>query len=63
MLTAPFNVDAPNYMPMTGSPALTGANFTGMDATFFNTVAFRGAFGATNWLTGWTSYTPQTNVY
>lgn len=62
MLTAPFNVDAPNYLPMTGSPALTGASFTGMDA-FFTPVAFRGAFGTTNWTTGWASFTPQTNAY
>ncbi|BDQ13302.1 hypothetical protein [Sediminibacterium sp. TEGAF015] len=62
MLTAPFNVDAPNYLPMTGSPALTGASFTGADA-FFTAVAYRGAFGTTNWLTGWASFTPQTNVY
>lgn len=62
MLTAPFNVDAPNYLPMTGSPALTGANFTGADA-FFTAVAYRGAFGTTNWLTGWASFTPQTNAY
>lgn len=62
MLTAPFNVDAPNYLPMTGSPALTGANFTNANA-FFTAVAYRGAFGTTNWLTGWASFTPQTNAY
>lgn len=62
MLTAPFNVDAPNYLPMTGSPALSGANFTGLDP-FFTPVSFRGAFGTNNWLTGWASFTPQTNVY
>lgn len=62
MLTAPFNVDAPNYLPMTGSPALTGASFTGADA-FFTAVAYRGAFGTSNWLTGWASFTPQTNTY
>lgn len=62
MLEAPFNWDAPNYLPKSGSPALSGAAFTGMDA-FFTTVTYRGAFGSTNWLTGWTSFTPQTNTY
>lgn len=62
MLTAPFNFDAPNYLPAVGSPALTGSSFTGLDA-FFTTVPYRGAFGTTNWLTGWGSFTPQTNVY
>ncbi len=61
-LEAPFNWDAPNFMPRAGSPALTGANFAGMDA-FFTQVTFRGAFGTTNWTTGWVSYTPQTNPY
>jgi hypothetical protein len=62
MLEDPFNWDKPNYMPKAGSPALSGANFSGMDV-FFNTVTFRGAFGTTNWLTGWASFTPQTNNY
>lgn len=62
MLEAPFNWDAPNYMPKAGSPALSGANFAGLDP-FFTVVTFRGALGVNNWTTGWTSYTPQTNVY
>jgi hypothetical protein len=62
-LEAPFNFDAPNYMPKTGSPALTGASFTGLDANFFTTASFRGAFGTTNWLSGWANFTPQTNAY
>lgn len=62
MLVDPFNWDNPNYMPMVGSPALSGASFTGLD-TFFSNVPFRGAFGSTNWLSGWASFTPQTNVY
>ncbi len=62
MLEAPFNWDAPNYMPKAGSPALSGAVFAGLDP-FFTTVTHRGAFGTTNWLTGWSSFTPQTNAY
>lgn len=61
-LEAPFNFDNPNFLPKAGSPALTGSSFTGLDV-FFTNVAYRGAFGATNWMTGWVSFTPQTNVY
>lgn len=63
MLEAPFNWDAPNFLPKAGSPALAGASFTGLAGTFFTTVAHRGAFGTSNWLTGWASFTPQSNSY
>lgn len=61
-LTAPFNVSAPDVTPATGSPALTGADFSGMDS-FFETTTYRGAIGTTNWIQGWTSFTPKTNNY
>ncbi len=65
-LENPFNLTAPNFMPKTGSPALSGAQFpagSNVANTFFTTTTFRGAFGATNWMSGWTSFTPKTNVY
>lgn len=62
MLEAPFNWDAPNYLPKAGSPALSGASFTDLDG-FFTSVNYRGALGTTNWLSGWASFTPQTNTY
>lgn len=61
-LTNPTNLTAPNFMPVAGSPALTGASFTGLDA-FFNITTFRGAIGTTDWTTGWTNWTPQTTQY
>jgi hypothetical protein len=61
-LTDPFNLTAPDFLPKAGSPALTGANFTGMDS-FFAPTTFIGAFGATNWMQGWTSFNPKTNTY
>jgi hypothetical protein len=61
-LTDPFNLNNPNFLPKTGSPALSGADFTGMDS-FFGATTFRGAFGSTNWMAGWASFTPKTNVY
>ena len=63
MLEAPFNWDAPGYLPKAGSPALSGAVFNGLESTFFTTVSFRGAMGTNNWLNSWTSFTPQSNVY
>ena len=61
MLENPFVLAGPNFLPKVGSPALAGASFAGL--TGFTTTTYVGAFGATNWATGWTSFTPQTNVY
>ncbi len=61
MLENPFSLTAPNFLPKAGSPALTGASFFGL--TGFTTTTYVGAFGTTNWMAGWTSFTPQTNVY
>ncbi|HEU4470686.1 MAG TPA: hypothetical protein VFR58_06370, partial [Flavisolibacter sp.] len=62
MLTAPFNLNNPNFVPAAGSPALTGANYSGLDA-FFTIGTFRGAFGTENWLSGWANFDPQNKVY
>ena len=61
MLENPFSLTAPNFLPKAGSPALTGASFFGLSG--FTTTTYIGAFGTTNWMAGWTSFTPQTNVY
>lgn len=60
-VTAAFNLTAPNFLPLTGSPLLTGAVTglpTGLDAT-----TYVGAFGTTDWTTGWANWTPKTTVY
>ena len=62
LLNAPFYSTAPNFLPKAGSPALTGASFTGMNA-FFGSVAFRGAMGAADWTANWTNWDPQTQAY
>lgn len=54
-LTAPFSLTSPNLLPATGSDALTGANFTGLD-NFFTPTSFIGAFGTTNWMANWTRF-------
>lgn len=62
MLTNPFYSLAPDFLPQAGSPALTGASFTGMNA-FFTSTTYRGAFGTTNWTANWTNWDPQNTVY
>ena len=41
---------------------LTGAGNGGPNSTF-DVVTYRGAFGATNWATGWTNFNPQFTCY
>ncbi len=62
LLTSPFYSTAPNFLPAVGSPALSGVSFTGMNA-FFTATTYRGAFGTTNWTTGWTNWDPQNAAY
>lgn len=62
MLTNAWNYGAINPMPQTGSPALTGASFQGLDSWFEN-VAFRGGFGTSNWTQGWANWDPQNTPY
>ncbi|HCY90663.1 MAG TPA: hypothetical protein DHV17_10435 [Chitinophagaceae bacterium] len=63
MLESPFNLTAPNFAPKAGSPATAAnaASFTGLSN--FTPTTYVGAVGSTNWLQGWTSFTPKTNVY
>jgi hypothetical protein len=61
-LTDPFNFASPNFLPKAGSPALSGSNFAGMDG-YFTATSYRGAFGNTNWMQGWSSFSPKTNTY
>ena len=48
-----------------GSPLLNGAAFTNAALTdpFFDNVSFVGAFGTTDWTSGWANFNPQTTVY
>jgi hypothetical protein len=65
LVTSPFNLTAPNFLPATGSPLLTGASFTNTRLTdsFFTPVTYKGAFGTTNWTTGWCNFDPQNTDY
>ncbi len=66
MLTNPYNFTNPNFRPMPGSPALTGANFSSpkLSNSFFTTTTYRGAFDGTNdWTACWTNWNPQNTPY
>ena len=66
VLTAPFNYTNPNYMPATGSPALSGASFTGakISDAFFTPTSYRGAVGGSNdWTKCWCNFNPQNSAY
>lgn len=59
-----FNLTAPNFLPGTGSPLLTGAVWDGKGAdAFFTKETFRGAFGTVNWTQGWVNWDPQNTNY
>lgn len=70
MLTDPFGVypDGPtgptvnNWMPVGGSPVLSGADFTNPNLSGFDNVTFRGAFGTTNWTSGWAVFNPKNYI-
>ncbi len=63
-LAIPMSLTAPNLLPNSGSPLLSGADFTGNAAdAFFQHVPFRGAFGTENWTSGWCNWDPQNTVY
>jgi hypothetical protein len=57
-LTSPFNVAAPNVNPQSGSPLLSGADFTptALKDAFFEKVNFVGAIGTTDWTAGWAKW-------
>jgi hypothetical protein len=59
----PFNFTAPNFLPLTGSPALSGAAFTHTKLSGLENVSYRGAFGTTDWTSGWANWDPQNADY
>lgn len=77
LITAPYKYPAdiiaassgklgtPNFTVKAGSAAETGALFTNAKVTdvFFEKVAYRGAFGTTDWTAGWANFDPQVMPY
>lgn len=54
-------VTAPTLLPTASSPLLSGAA-TGLNS-FFTATTYRGAFGATDWTSGWANWNPQVTDY
>jgi len=61
----PVNLSNPSVLPQSGSPLLSGADFTSanLQGGFFTNVNYRGAFGTNNWTQGWTNFDPQNTDY
>jgi len=58
MLSDPYNQEAPNFAPMSGSPLLTGG-MSPSDA-FFDAASYRGGVDPANdWTAGWTTSEPN----
>ncbi|MDD5362734.1 MAG: T9SS type A sorting domain-containing protein [Ignavibacteria bacterium] len=65
MLTNPYGYEnGGNWLPLAGSPALTGANFTYTPLTdsYFTATTYVGAFGTSNWTSGWSQFNPMNYV-
>ena len=72
LMTNPFkyssdfaNAGTPDFTVKAGSIAETGAtiNNAKIADAFFEKVAYRGAFGSTNWASGWANFDPQVMAY
>ncbi|WP_159451768.1 T9SS C-terminal target domain-containing protein [Pedobacter africanus] len=59
-LNNPFSLTAPNFLPAAGSPALSG---TWVATTGATAVTYRGAFGTTDWTSGWANWNAQSTAY
>ncbi len=56
-LTAPYDYANPDFTPLAGSPALTGAAFTNPKVSILENVSYRGAVGpADTWFKTWTKF-------
>ncbi|MXV17868.1 hypothetical protein [Hufsiella ginkgonis] len=64
-IVAAASAGVPVFTVKTGSAAETGAVFTNTKVTdaFFEKVAYKGAFGTTDWSTGWAHFDPQNLPY
>lgn len=66
MAIAPYSYTNPNFLLSSGSPALSGADFSAanLNNAFFETTTYRGAFDGTNdWTACWANFDPQNENY
>jgi hypothetical protein len=61
LLTAPFDLNNPNFLPLAGSPALTSAGTPPNDGFFNPAASFVGAFGSEDWTFGWAKFEPDSS--
>lgn len=67
-LKNPYKLNKPNYRPIAGSPALTGANFNEvpLQNSFFTPTSYVGAFAkqsSQDWTILWTNFVPTSTDY
>jgi hypothetical protein len=67
-LTDMRNLNAPNPVPVTGSPLIGSASFTNLRLSPFDVTTYRGAFDpakslSEQWTGGWTNFDPQYTNY
>ncbi len=64
-IAATANVGRPDFTVIAGSVAASGALFTNTKVAdaFFDKVAYKGAFGTTDWTAGWANFDPQVMPY
>jgi hypothetical protein len=58
-----LSLTAPVLLPAGGASFLTGASFTPAKLAGFTSVTYLGAFGTTNWTSGWCNFDPQNTTY
>ncbi len=64
LVAAAARIGTPNFTVVAASAAASGAVFTNAKLTTgFTSVAYKGAFGADNWASGWASFDAQTLAY
>ncbi|MDB5227152.1 MAG: hypothetical protein JWN78_1345 [Bacteroidota bacterium] len=57
-----FELGTPNVLPNSGSILLSGSDYSVLPS-FFQQVAYVGAFGSVDWTTGWTLWDPNSKKY
>ena len=62
LTTAPY-ASTPNFLPLSSSILLSGADFSNSNLSGMEVVSFRGAFGSTDWTSGWANWDPQNTNY
>lgn len=65
ILKSPFHYTSPDFTPASGSPALSGASFSGnkINNSFFSSTSYRGAMGSDDWTNCWCNFNPQQSTY